>query len=120
MTPFMQAWTSFSSRQQRTTNFSNLRDLISRMGERNRRYEKIEVTANFVFGNDLPLTHFDSLFSLLARRWAPSRHKGAFYLSPLMGGGMKEKERRKELLRKFNQLKIESHLPTFIYLIQRL
>ena len=95
-------------------------EAFSRMGEINRRYEKIEVTANFVFGNDLPLTHFDSLFNLLARRWAPSRHKGAFYLSPLMGGGIKERERRKELLRKFNQLKIESHLPTFIYLIQRL
>jgi radical SAM superfamily enzyme YgiQ (UPF0313 family) len=95
-------------------------EAFSRMGEINRRYEKIEVTANFVFGNDLPLTHFDSLFNLLARRWAPSRHKGAFYFSPLMGGGIKERERRKELLRKFNQLKIESHLPTFIYLIQRL
>jgi radical SAM superfamily enzyme YgiQ (UPF0313 family) len=95
-------------------------EAFSRMGEINRRYEKIEVTANFVFGNDLPLTHFDSLFSLLARRWAPSRHKGAFYLSPLMGGGMKERERRKDLLRKFNQFKIESSLPTFIYLIQRL
>jgi len=95
-------------------------EAFSRMEEINRRYEKIEVTANFVFGNDLPLTHFDSLFNLVARRWAPSRNKGAFYLSPLMGGGMKERERRKELLRKFNQLKIESHLPTFIYLIQRL
>ncbi len=95
-------------------------EAFSRMGEINRRYEKIEVTANFVFGNDLPLTHFDSLFSLLARRWAPSRNKGAFYLSPLMGGGMKERERRKDLLRKFNQFKIESHLPTFIYLIQKL
>jgi hypothetical protein len=91
-----------------------------RMGEINRRYEKIEITANFVFGNDLPLTHFDSLFDLVARRWAPSRNKGAFYLSPLMGGGMRERERRKELLRKFNQLKMESHLPTFLYLIQRL
>ena len=95
-------------------------EAFSRMGEINKRYEKIEVTANFVFGNDLPLTHFDSLFNLLARRWAPSRNKGAFYLSPLMGGGMKERGRRKELLRKFNQFKIESHLPTFIYLIQRL
>jgi hypothetical protein len=95
-------------------------EAFSRMGEINKQYEKIEVTANFVFGNDLPLTHFDSLFNLLAHRWAPSRNKGAFYLSPLMGGGIKERERRKELLRKFNQFKIESHLPTFIYLIQRL
>jgi radical SAM superfamily enzyme YgiQ (UPF0313 family) len=95
-------------------------EAFSRMGEINRRYEKIEVTANFVFGNDLPLTHFDSLFNLLARRWAPSRNKGAFYLSPLMGAGMKVRERRKALLRKFNQFKMESHLPTLIYLIQRL
>jgi len=95
-------------------------EAFSRVGEVNRRYENIEVTVNFVFGNDLPLTHFDSLFDLLARRWVPSRNKGALYLSPLVGGGMKERERRKELVRKFNQLKIESHLPTFIYLIQRL
>lgn len=95
-------------------------EAFSRMGEINRRYAKIEVTANFVFGNDLPLTHFDSLFNLLARRWAPSRNKGAFYFSPLMGGEVKERGRRKELLRRFNQFKIESHLPTFIYLIQRL
>jgi len=95
-------------------------EAFSRIGEINRRYEKIEVTANFVFGNDLPLTHFDSLFGLLVRRWAPSRHKGAFYLSPLMGGGIEEKERKKELLKKFRQFKTESRLPTFIYLIQRL
>ena len=91
-----------------------------RMGEINRRYEKIEITANFVFGNDLPLTHFDSLFDLLARRWAPSHNKGAFYFSPLMEGGMRERGRRKDLLGKFNQLKMGSHLPTFLYLIQRL
>lgn len=95
-------------------------EAFSRMGEINRRYEKIEVTANFVFGNDLPLTHFDSLFNLLGSQWAPSRNKGALYLSPLMGGGMKEMERRKELLRKFNHLKVESQLPAFIYLIQKL
>jgi hypothetical protein len=95
-------------------------EAFSRMGEINQKYEKIEVTANFVFGNNLPLTHFDSLFDLIARRWAPSRNKGAFYLSPLMEGGMEERERRKELLRKYNQLKMESHLPTFLYLIQRL
>jgi len=95
-------------------------EAFSRMGEINQRYEKIEVTANFVFGNDLPLTHFDSLFDLLARRWAPSRNKGAFYFSPLMEGGMRERGRRKDLLGKFNQLKMGSHLPTFLYLIQRL
>ncbi|OGP71317.1 MAG: hypothetical protein A2W09_02460 [Deltaproteobacteria bacterium RBG_16_50_11] len=95
-------------------------EAFSRMGEINQRYEKIEVTANFVFGNDLPLTHFDSLFDLLARRWAPSHNKGAFYFSPLMEGGMRERGRRKDLLGKFNQLKMGSHLPTFLYLIQRL
>jgi radical SAM superfamily enzyme YgiQ (UPF0313 family) len=93
---------------------------FSRMGEINGRYGRIEITANFVFGNNLPLTHFDSLFDLVAHRWAPSRNKGALYLSPLMGERMRERGRRKELLRKFNQLKMESHLPTFLYLIQRL
>jgi hypothetical protein len=37
-----------------------------------------------------------------------------------MDGKMKEREFRKEMLRKFKKLKIESRLPTFLYLIQRL
>jgi hypothetical protein len=37
-----------------------------------------------------------------------------------MDEGMRDKESKKELLKRFLKLKIQSRLPTFIYLIQRL
>ncbi|MFX1590115.1 MAG: radical SAM protein, partial [Promethearchaeota archaeon] len=35
-----------------------------KMMEINRAYEKIDISANFVFGNDLPTNHLDSIFHL--------------------------------------------------------
>jgi radical SAM superfamily enzyme YgiQ (UPF0313 family) len=97
-----------------------VREAFLRISDINKRYEKIEVTANFVFGKDLPTSHFPSLLELIGDRPDPSRNKGAVYLSPLMEEGMRNKEDKRELLRRFLRLKIESRLPTFIYLIQRL
>lgn len=97
-----------------------VREAFLRISDINKRYEKIEVTGNFVFGKDLPTSHFPSLLELIGDRPDPSRNKGAIYLSPLMEEGMRGKEDKRELLRRFLRLKIESRLPTFIYLIQRL
>jgi len=97
-----------------------VREVFTRMLEINRNYEKIEVTANFVLGEDLPPSHLSSLFELIRDRIEFPCHKGALYLSPLVDGEMKEREAKKEMLRKFKKLKIESRLPTFLYLIQRL
>jgi hypothetical protein len=97
-----------------------LREAFTRILDINRRYEKIEVTSNFVFGEDLPSGHLPSLSELTRNRLNLLGNKGAVYLSPLVDERMREKESKRELLRRFLKLKTESRLPTFIYLIQRL
>jgi Radical SAM superfamily len=97
-----------------------VREAFSKILAINRGYEKIEVTANFVFGKDLPQDHLSSLLELTRDRLNPSRNKGAVYLSPLMDEGMRDRESKRELLRRFLKLKTQSRLPAFIYLIQRL
>jgi radical SAM superfamily enzyme YgiQ (UPF0313 family) len=97
-----------------------VREAFNRILDINRRYEKIEVTANFVFGRDLPPGHLPSLLELTRHQLNSSYNKGAVYLSPLMEEGMRDKESKRELLRRFLKLKTQSRLPTFIYLIQRL
>jgi hypothetical protein len=97
-----------------------VREAFTRILDINGGYEKIEVTANFVFGKDLPAGHLPSLFELTRDRLNLSPNKGAVYLSPLMDEGMRDKESKRELLRGFLRLKTLSRLPTFIYLIQRL
>jgi hypothetical protein len=97
-----------------------IREAFTRILEINRRYEKIEVTSNFVFGEDLPPGHLPSLLELTRTRLNLIGNKGAIYLSPLVDEGMRERKSKRELLRRFLKLKTESRLPTFIYLIQRL
>jgi hypothetical protein len=97
-----------------------IREAFTRGLEVNRRYEKIEVTSNFVFGEGLPLGHLPSLLDLTRNSVNLVSDKGAVYLSPLVDERIGEKEGRRELLRRFLKLKTESRLPAFIYLIQRL
>ncbi len=97
-----------------------IRETFARMSDINKRYEKIEVTSNFVFGQDLSSDHLSSLLELTGNRLGVSGDKGSVYLSPLMDEGMRDREGKRELFRKFRKLKIESRLPTFLYLIQRL
>jgi hypothetical protein len=97
-----------------------IREAFTRIVDINRRYEKIEVTSNFVLGEDLPSGHLPSLLELTRNRPNLMANKGALYLSPFMEEGMGEKKSKRELLRRFLRLKTESRLPTFIYLIQRL
>jgi hypothetical protein len=78
------------------------------------------VTSNFVFGEDLPSGHLPSLSDLTRNRVNLITNKGTVYLSPLVDERIREKESRRELLRRFLKLKTESRLPAFIYLIQRL
>jgi len=95
-------------------------EAFTKMLDINRRYEKIEVTANFVFGGDLPWSHLFSLCELTRNRLSHFYNKGSIYLSPLIDGKTKVRETKREILRKFNEVKTLSRLPTFIYLIQRL
>jgi len=95
-------------------------EAFARMLEINRRYEKIEVTANFLLADDLPRGHLPSLLELTRNRLNRFYNKGAIYLSPLINRRAKDVETKREILRKFNEVKTLSRLPTFIYLIQRL
>jgi hypothetical protein len=97
-----------------------VREAFMRSLDINRRYEKIEVTSNFVFGKDLPPGHLPSLLELTRDRLNLPRSKGTVYLSPLMEEGLRDKGSKRELLKRFLKLKTQSRLPTFIYLIQRL
>jgi hypothetical protein len=97
-----------------------IREAFTRMLDINRRYEKIEVTSNFVFGENLPSGHLPSLLELTRNRSNLMANKGALYLSPLVDQGMGKKKEKRELLRRFLKLKAESRLPAFIYLIQKL
>ena len=97
-----------------------VREAFARILDINGRYDKIEVTANFVFGENFPPGHLPSLLALTGSRMNLSRNKGTIYLSPLVDEGMRDKESKRELLRRFLKLKTQSHLPAFIYLIQRL
>jgi hypothetical protein len=107
-------------RLRKPVSVEKVREAFVRILDINRRYEKIEVTANFVFGKDLPSGHLPSLLELTRDRPDLPRNKGAVYLSPLMEEGMRDKEGKRELLRRFLKLKTQSRLPAFIYLIQRL
>ncbi len=93
---------------------------FERMLAVNRRYEKIEVTANFVFGSDLPASHPPSIAGLTGRKLDRPYGKGAIYLSPLMAEETVKVGNKREMLSRFTEVKMTSRLPTYIYLIQRL
>jgi hypothetical protein len=93
---------------------------FARMLEVNKRYEKIEVTANFLLGGDLPPTHLPCCLDLIRNGLDHFYSKGAIYFSPLMNGRPKNREANREALKRFSEMKTLSRLPTFLYLIQRL
>jgi hypothetical protein len=97
-----------------------VREAFDRMVDINRMYEKIEVTANFVFGDDLPPSHIPSFLDLARSKSDHFYNKGCIYLSPLVDDGTKNGGSKREMLRRFKKVKAQSLLPTFIYLIQRL
>ncbi|MBP1698277.1 MAG: hypothetical protein H6Q41_3465 [Deltaproteobacteria bacterium] len=105
---------------QKPISVEKVREAFTRILAINKRYERIEVTTNFVFGKDLPPDHLPSLLELTQDRLNLSSIKGAVYLSPLMDEGMRDRVSKRELLRRFLRFKTQSRLPVFIYLIQRL
>ncbi len=94
---------------------SKVRGAFQKMLEINSAYANIEITANFLLGEPLSPEHYQSLAKLLHDVPAASRAKGAIYLSPLM-----DSPKKRELLPKFLEIKKQSRLPVYIYLIQRL
>ena len=95
-------------------------EAFARMVEINRRYEKIEVTANFILGSNLPQGHLPASLDVIRNGLERFYSKGAIYFSPLMNGGSMSGESRRAMLRRFGEIKSLSLLPTYLYLIQRL
>jgi hypothetical protein len=92
-----------------------VKEAFEKMIEINSAFNQIEITGNFVAGDNLSPEHEDSLADLLKHANSKKKSKGAVYLSPL-----KETPKKRELLPRFYKIKEESSLPVFVYLIQRL
>jgi hypothetical protein len=95
-------------------------EAFERMLEVNRMYRNIEVSANFLCGVKLPAGHLPSLVSLTRDRPDRFLDKGAVYLSPMLDEDPLRAEDKGSLLRDFRELKRQSRLPLYLYLIQRL
>ena len=85
------------------------------MLEINKSYENIEITANFVLGDDMPPGHIPSLLEQMSGTQGKHLGKGCVYISPLKGS-----TNSKDILRRFREIKQQSRIDTFLYLIQRL
>ena len=94
---------------------SNVCEAFKKMLDINATYKNIEVTVNFVIGKGLSAEHYASLKQLLQTGSDNSSGKGAVYLSPL-----KDSPKKRELLSLVNEIKEQSKIPVYIYLIQRL
>ena len=92
-----------------------IEDAFQMMLEVNRRYLNVEITANFLLGDCFSPDHYQALVELIRHRIGRFYSKGAIYLSPLNTSSDNQK-----LLHKFTEIKNQSRLPTFLYLIQRL
>ena len=88
---------------------------FTRMCAINKKYENIEVTANFLLGEELPAGHIPALLAHIVEGEKGGTGKGCIYLSPLKGS-----QNTKELLQQFREIKLKSRIQTFLYLIQRL
>jgi Radical SAM superfamily len=89
-------------------------EAFQRLEEINRRYDRVEVTANFVIDPELPAGHWQALSRLTRDQFPHYFDKGTIYLSPLSRDG------RQELLQRFKELKMKSRRPLYLYLLQRL
>ena len=94
---------------------SKVREAFKKMCDINAAYTNIEITGNFLIGKTLSPEHYRSLAGLLGNASELSHDKGAIYLSPI-----KDSPGKRELLPQFFEIKNQSKLPTYIYLIQRL
>jgi hypothetical protein len=95
-------------------------EAFARMLEVNKRYERIEVTANFLLGSNLAQGHLTNSLDMIRNALGHSYSKGAIYFSPLVNGTSMSKENRRSMVRRFGEIKSRSLLPTYLYLIQRL
>jgi len=88
---------------------------FERMQQINQACPNVEMTANFVTGQELPDGHYEALLSLVRNSLNSAKSKGCIYLSPLQF----DSPSRARLF-DFYRLKRLSRLPLFMYTIQRL
>ena len=88
---------------------------FERMQAINETFRTIEITANFVIGDNLGQSHYEALLELIGQRVDRTRSKGCVYLSPL-----DENEVSRARLFDFYRYKVTSRLPLYLYMIQRL
>jgi len=91
-----------------------VREAFRKLQEVNQRYPHITVSCNFVLGKELPPRHVEGIKTFLSGE-VFYRGKGVVYLSPLLGASY-----RRQILKEFREIKINSSLPVFLYLAQRL
>ncbi len=83
----------------------------------NKKYNRVEITANFVYGDHLPAGHLPAFFELIEKEMTHSIPKGTIYFSPLFNNGAGFHE---NIVRNFYRIKTRTPLPCYLYLIQRL
>jgi len=81
----------------------------------NQRYPQLEISVNFVLGEDLPKGHRESLHRNLSGKAKGLCGRTTVYLSPLIGG-----QANGRTIEAFRDIKRRSVLDTCLYLIQRL
>ncbi len=96
-------------------NSRRIKDAFQKMLEINRSRLNVEVTANFLLGDQLTTDHYRSLVNLIRVHLDRYHSRGGIYLSPLDSS-----RNYRKLLQTFFEIKSLSRLPTFLYLIQRL
>jgi len=90
-------------------------EAFARMQDINNRFQTVEITANFIMDENLPVQHYPSILDLIRDRQVFTRPKGTIYFSPLTFN-----QPSRARLFEFNRLKVLSRFPTFLYIIQRL
>jgi hypothetical protein len=96
-------------------NSQDISKAFSRMKEINKNFDYVEVTANFLLGESLPASHIPSLLKHIGNSLGKHAGKGCIYFSPLKGSTS-----TKESLNLFRDIKHQSRIDAFLYLIQRL
>lgn len=93
----------------------DVKKAFHRIQEFNDRFLSIEITANFIMDKNLPPGHYPSILELVRDSQTRKKPKGSIYFSPLTF----DQPSRARLF-EFNEIKIMSRLPTYLYIIQRL
>lgn len=88
---------------------------FERMQKINQKFDRIEMTCNFIMDENLPKEHNLAMMTLIRDFFKFTQPKGSVYLSPLQFG-----KPSRDVLFDFYHLKTRSRLPMFLYIIQRL